>query len=120
MTAKLLFSFLVGVSLFGLILGYSGIARLKHAGVPPFNTGLYTAVYSISPPPGNVLRAWDSTPGRILLVCLSVAAPLACAAAVYRFEWRVVGFLGLFLWAAFTGTVGIWTWIFSLFSGRSG
>ena len=116
-TAKLLFSFCTGVSLLGLILGYSGIARLKRAAVPPFNTGLYTAVYSVTPPPSDVVRAWNSLPGRVSLVCLSVVTPLACGAAVFRFDWQIAGYFGLFLWTAFTGTIGIWTWIFSLFAG---
>jgi hypothetical protein len=34
-----------------------------------------------------------------------------------RRDWQIAGYFGLFLWAAFSGAIGIWTWSFCLFAG---
>jgi len=100
----------------GIVLTQNAISRMRHKGVPPFNEGLYTAVWSVPPPPREVVLSWDSLPGRIGAWSSVVVVPILFGYLFIRRGWLIVPFLLLGLWSACSGCFGIWTWTFSLFA----
>jgi hypothetical protein len=106
---RVVFGFLISVNILGVIFGYIGIAAIKRAKMPPFNDGLYTAIWRYQAPPDNVVTWCDSTMGRIALI----AMPIIFWLAVFRLRWRVVGHGGNLVWSMLVFGFGIWIWIHS-------
>ncbi len=107
----LIFGFLIAFNILGLIFGYIGIATMRHEEMPPFNSGLYTVMWSHKPPPENVVTWSDSTIGKITAIVL----PIIFWLAVFRLKWRVVGHGGNLIWSMLVFVFGIWIWIHSRF-----
>lgn len=106
----LVFGLLFFFNILGVIFGYIGIATMKHDGMPPFNDGLYTAMWSHKPPPTDVVAWCDSTKGRIVVIIM----PIIFWLAAFRLKWRVVGHGGNLIWSMLVFGFGIWIW----FHGR--
>ena len=98
----------------GIGLLYSGIGRMHEKGLPPFNEGLYTAVWSVPSPPVEPLGFMDRGLVRSVVwgVMLLVGFGALWPALVERYG--SLGFLVLFMWSSSFFVFGIWAWIFSL------
>ncbi len=101
---------LVGVCLF-----YSGISRMKIAGVPPFNDGLYTAVWTIPSPSNGILKWCDLVYGRLVVIGSLILLPGFAGWIASKNQLYAASFFLVITWAIICGFFGIWTWIFSLF-----
>lgn len=110
---KGLFGFLVFLSLLGVTLGYDGIATMRREGMPPFNTGLYTAVWSVWPPPQEMVAWSDTTLGRIVVWSGTLTAPVLFGMALFRMRWWLLGLGGMTVWSLALAGFGIWIWIHS-------
>jgi hypothetical protein len=114
-TPKLVF---VAFALFGLLsiaLFYEGIGRLKATGTPPFGEGLYSVASFLRCPPTALLVRLASPRWRIAVWLLGLILPVTAGVLSFRSKGPVLGFAILLLWAAVTGVLGFWTWLFSAF-----
>jgi hypothetical protein len=102
-------------SLLGVILGFDGVARLKEREAPPFETGLYKAIWEIPPPPTKLVLFLDSMTGRWSVWAAIVLGPGAAWAALMRRDRPMAGLMVTGVWSAIAGLMGIWLWAFSLF-----
>lgn len=112
--AKGLIVLLLLFGIVGIALTYDAIGRMKNKAVPPFNEGLYTAVWSIPIPPREVILFCDSLLGRIGAWGSALVVPVLFAYFLVRRGWLIVAFLLLFVWSLVSGGFGIWSWTFSL------
>lgn len=100
----------------GLGLSTDGISRLRRAGVPPFNEGLFTAVWLVPSPPPEWIQWAASLAGILVSGSLAIAIPVLAAWLLFRRDRPFSASCILCLWALPTGVFGLWTWIFSLFA----
>jgi hypothetical protein len=112
---KGLFVVLTVFGFLGVVLAYNGIARMRLEAVPPFSEGLYTAVWSVPPPPESIITWCNGIPGRIIVWGSVVFVPVS-SYMLFRRGLVLLSILLVMLWSAVCGGLGIWTWIFSLFA----
>lgn len=112
--AKGLIILLILFGIVGIALTYDGIGRMKREAVPPFNEGLYTAVWPIPIPPREVILFCDPLLGRIGAWGSAFVVPTLCGYFLLRRGWLIVAFLLLGVWSLGSGGFGIWAWTFSL------
>lgn len=115
-SSKFLFGFALVFGLLGVGLLYEGIGRMKRAGVPPFNDGLYEATWTVSRPPSEVIHWCDGLVGRVVIWGCALCLPALCALLALRHDRIIVPALLMGLWSIAAGFLGIWTWLFSLFA----
>ena len=107
-------AFLYGALGIGLL--YDAIHRMRQAGVPPFNQGLYTAIWTVPPPPTGVIQWCDAWSGRILTVGSILCVPVLSAWLAVRHRWFLATWVIMGAWSIASGLLGIWAWIFSRFA----
>ena len=103
-TSKALFAFLAVCLVFSLMAGYAGITRLRRAEYPPFNTGLYTALYSVPHPSNEMVLFLDSRWGRVLMCVSALVIPVVSVVLAFGKGFR---FLGLGLLASATALYAV-------------
>lgn len=119
-SGQLFFALLILFNILGVSLGYSGIARLQAAHVPPFpmpDTGLYTFIYGFACPPYRVTLLWDS--GRILVWLGCILVPLGAGILMLAKRRYISGWSTMLVWTVISGLYGFWLWFFSLFNGAA-
>lgn len=114
--SKGLFVLVLLFSVLGTGLLYNGIGRLKRAGVPPFNEGLYTMIWSVPPPPLDLIRWCDRTLGRVIVWSSVMSFLILSLVLTWRGQWTMAAFLLIGLGGTISGFFGLWTWISSLFN----
>lgn len=100
----------------GVCLLYDGMGRMKESCVPPFNEGLYAAVWMIPSPPSEVVRWCDTILGRLIVIGSGFLFAGSGAHLAMRYQLYQISFLLVVSWSVFVGCFGIWTWIFSVFT----
>lgn len=101
------------VCLIGVLFGYMGIARMKQHKVPPFNEGLYTAAWTMRPPPQEIVAWCGSLSGTIAVIAGVFVFPAVLGTALFRLKWRVVGLGGMAVLSAAAAWLGFWIWIWA-------
>ena len=115
-TGILFFVILTLNNIFGVSMGYTGIARLKAHHIAPFpmpDTAFYMISYGAPCPPYRITLTWDSTHFLIWLGCLLV--PSIAGAMILNRQY-VFGWTAILAWAVLSGLYGFWLWFFSIFS----
>ena len=101
------------VCLVGVLFGYMGMGLMKQHKVPPFNEGLYTAVWTMRPPPREIVVWCGSLSGAIAVGVGIVVFPAVLGAALFRLKWRVVGLGGMAVISAAVAWLGFWVWLWA-------
>ena len=98
------------VCLVGVLVGFIGISQMKQHKVPPFNEGLYTAIWTMRPPPAEIVAWCDSRSGSVAIIAGLLAIPALFGTALFRLNWRVVGLGGMAAISLAVAWIGFWIW----------
>lgn len=99
---------LASFDVFGVVVGYLGIARLQALHFPPFREGLYMLLVAFWPPPNWLILSWDSLWGRIIMWSGCLTIPLAAFALSHVRRRHVAAFWLMIGWTLVSGVTGFW------------
>jgi hypothetical protein len=109
--AKGLFGLAVFLALLGIVLGQEGVGRMQRKGLPPFNEGLWTAVWPLPQAPAALVK-WSATaPGKVTQWSLLVFVP---ALGIFLSRWAsfsLVPLLLVMIWSVLQFGWGLWIWL---------
>lgn len=112
-----LFAFLCLLVILALPLGSNGVERLKKRAAPPyFHEGMASISYLLPPPPRAVVTLFESIPLQGALWIISAAIAVFSGVICTRWDHLFAGMILLAGWSGVISVLGIWVWIYSLFS----
>ena len=113
-TLKAITIFVVIYCLIGVSLLFSGISSMQEKGLPPFNDGLVSAVWSFPSPPRDLIEFFGEPYVSAIIWSISIFTSVASLLSVYANKYRTPTFTFFLVWSTFFFVLGIWTWIFGL------
>lgn len=111
---KVLFVIVGLYGVLGIGLLYSGVGKMQEKGLPPFNDGLYSAVWSFPSPPVAWIEFADKGVSRVVVFVGTILILSITIRSRLQGRSTTVAFTSLFIWCSMLLFLGTWTWIFSL------